>query len=214
MGKGKVTGILVMFLVLMTGCKSFSNYGIDTKTLIKTDTNLFGIWKAVEDKNKESFILIEGYAEMSKGEKEIVEGEPYILRNNTYYYLTRWEDSRRRHRLNHFPAFESIVSGVSFLNVFYFREFMPGGTDKEGKPLVYPERKYEQGYFFVRLTRRSPDTIITSTVADTTLKYLASSQQVRSRIMKNINNPHFYRDTLHFYKVSGRTTLEEVDKQY
>ena len=42
-----------------------------------------------------------------------------------------------------------------------------------------------------------------STVADTTLKYLVNSAEVRSRISYKMKEPSFYKDTLHLYKVSN-----------
>ena len=55
------------------------------------------------------------------------------------------------------------------------------------------------------------DSITTAVVADTTLKSLGSEKQIRRRIAENIDNPVFYSDMVHFYKVNDyHLTLNEA----
>jgi len=60
-----------------------------------------------------------------------------------------------------------------------------------------------QGYFFLRVLEVNADftKMTTATLYDTTLRSLGSSTEVRERIAKNLNNPAYYYDTAHFYKV-------------
>ena len=59
------------------------------------------------------------------------------------------------------------------------------------------------GFFFLKVLDINADaTRITATmITDTTLQYCRSSRQLQELILKNTNNPRFYDDTFHFYKV-------------
>ena len=60
-----------------------------------------------------------------------------------------------------------------------------------------------KGFFFLRILDVSADfsKMTTATVLDTTLWTLDGKEHVRERIMKNVANPAYYYDTIHFYKV-------------
>ena len=70
--------------------------------------------------------------------------------------------------------------------------------------IPYWEGHFENmGYFFLKILDVNADytKMTTATVYDTTLRSLKNSAEVRERITKNLNNPAFYNDTVHFYKV-------------
>ena len=189
--------IVIMFIFWMVGCKSYSKYTIDSKPSIKIDTGLLGIWKAVEDTDKANFILIQNLddAEYKIEEKWRKKNKSYETRDYDYY-LTYMHQHGSHPHYRQFTAFLSTVNKSKFLNVaYYYTPYV------KGHPI---NNQSEEGYFFVRLVHlsRKYDTLVTAIVADTTLKYLKSSAEVRERITKNVNNPAFYSDTLHFYKVS------------
>jgi hypothetical protein len=60
-----------------------------------------------------------------------------------------------------------------------------------------------KGYFFLRVLEMNNDftKFTTATVQYPNMRDLKSSEEVRALIAKNLNNPKFYYDTVHFYKV-------------
>lgn len=65
--------------------------------------------------------------------------------------------------------------------------------------------KYAARFFcFAKLlsVNKTKDTFAIAMVKDKQLLYAESNSEVRRIITTNIDNPHFYSDTLHFYKVS------------
>ncbi len=113
-----------------------------------------------------------------------------------YYYITYMNRHGTNPQYQQWSVFPSRVNNETFLNVPY--RYVP---EKNG----HVNGQIKHGYFFVRLIKINAayDTITTAIVADTTMSSLTGSEEVRSRISKNGNNPGFYSDTLHFYKVSG-----------
>ena len=68
----------------------------------------------------------------------------------------------------------------------------------------YPEKGMEKrGYFFLKILDANADytKITTATVHDTTLRSLKNEREVLKLITENIDNPAFYYDTCHFYKL-------------
>ena len=121
----------------------------------------------------------------------------FIKKQDYYYYITYFSNHGKNPRYQQWSSFTSIVNNKEFLNIPY--RYVPMS---DGRFLT---EQQEDGYFFVRLINinKAYDTITTAIIADTKLKYLTSSKQVREHIEKNINKASFYCDTLHFYKVSG-----------
>lgn len=83
-----------------------------------------------------------------------------------------------------YDAFLSDVNNVPYLNVLY-------------------KDDSANGYLFLKiLDINAAGNLITATsVSDSMMKHMHSSAEVRERIRQNLNNPKFYNDTLHFYKV-------------
>jgi hypothetical protein len=181
---------ILLFTLFMVCCKSYSKYTIDEKPLIKIDTGLLGIWRAIEDTDKANFILVQNNYDVKH---RLADYNP----DDYSYYITYMDRHGKNPHFQQFATFISEIENIKFLNVLY--HYTPY-VDHH-----FIENESASGYFFVRLIDLSADhrKITTAIIADTTLKDITSSKEVKTRIMKNINNPTFYSDTLHFYKVSG-----------
>lgn len=68
----------------------------------------------------------------------------------------------------------------------------------------WEEEEEKMTYFFLKILAVNADysQLTTATVFDTTMSTLKSKAEVRERIMKNLDNPEFYSDTVHFYKIN------------
>ncbi len=89
------------------------------------------------------------------------------------------------------PTYESIaflskIGGATFINVGY-SEY--NGND-------------HNGYLFLKIlsVNKTFTKMTTTTVHDTTL-WTLNQKQLQKRIIENLNNPAYYYDTVHFYKV-------------
>lgn len=190
--------ILLTLVVLSIGCKSYSKHPIDEKPLVKIDNRILGLWKAVEDTDKANYIIIQNYSDV----QEIDTHRPDIEAKNKhcFLYMTYMNWSGENPRYQQFSVFPSKIKGETFLNVMYTYTPMVNGA--------YVVEREEDGYFFVKLIRVTTDTIVTAIVADTTLKQLPNSKEVRNRLEKNSSKRGFYSDTMHFYKVSAYHNLK------
>ncbi len=224
---------LLLIGAVIGSCKSYSKYMIDEHPVVKIDSGLLGIWKAVEDTNKKDYMLLQSrydlfhhvvwWTTMDSVEKrsyidpeylkdtafvnhfyfrkdlEALKGyyKDFIKRQDHEYAITRMDGNGRGAHYQQWGSFLSKVGDATFFNIMYNHT-----PDEHGE---YISEKKEEGYFFLRLIRvnKAGDTMITAVVADTAMRSMKSSKAVRNRIAKNLNNPAFYSDTLHFYKVSG-----------
>ncbi len=89
------------------------------------------------------------------------------------------------------PTFEaemhcSKIGSSMFINVPYWED---GFTNR--------------GFIFLKVLNTNADfsTMTTAAVADTTMRRLKNSDAVKAYVTKHLNDPHFYRDTAHFFKV-------------
>ena len=182
--------ISMLFLFVFISCKNISRYSIDKSPLIKIDTSFLGIWKAVEDTNRMDYILVQNFDDVYSRVESKYKNDTYAFKASKTkefdYYITRMNHSGINPFYQQWSAFLSNVGKERILNITYH-------DDKN------------EGYIFIRLIKMNgkKDTLTTTVIADTTLKYLKNSQQVKERVMKNIYKPSFYSDTLHFYKVSN-----------
>ena len=161
----KKVALLFISVLLLSGCVGYSRYTIDQRPLIKIDTDLLGKWKAIEDSDLANFIFIQRYNDLREKNLQLDSACLYYIS-----YVNRHGTNALYHR---FPAFLSTVGDIRLLNMPY-----------RGEPTFYhhpPEvnRRGDEGYFFVRLIKVAPDTVVTSVIADTTLKSLkiGSSQK-------------------------------------
>ena len=207
-------GSIISFLALVcAGCASYSRFAIDNKWQIPPSDDLTGIWKAVGDTNKKDYILIQlpedllntlknkkadSFERSVFSDEDIKELHASAVKDltakvteNRAYALTRFGYDGTSANYQQFDAYVSIVNNARFLNVRY------RNAEKEIRG-----EEAEKGFFFIRLLKVSKDSIVTALVADTTLKYLQSSAEVRKRIATHINDKLFYSDTLHFYLVN------------
>jgi hypothetical protein len=222
--KGSIAFLFLVSGSLLVSCTGYAPYPIDEKPKVKAEENFFGIWKVVEDSNKMDYILFQSQDDVTYTVDEIrrdhgsvfsyekkqaeMLGPEYGI--DTVYaikvlkkleeeakpfreyecYITRADANGMNPHYNAFGAYLSKIGDEKFLNVNYWH-------DTSGK------NQREEGYFFVRLLRVTPDTIITTVVSDRSMRTLISSKAVRDKIQKNLNNKAFYKDTVHFYKVKG-----------
>ena len=204
--------IFILQFAMAFGCKSYSKYPIDEKPLVKIDTNLLGIWKVVEDTNKKDYILVQTRDNdhpQNHGKRKEEKKEGYFMNNERCYYVTRVDADGRNPHYYFWGVFLSTVGREMYFNVSYLYQPLPVKSTAPPDPKEWYARETysvadeESGYFFVHIINISHNSMTTAVVADTTLKYLTSAKEVRNRIEKNLNNPGFYSDTLHFYKVSS-----------
>lgn len=100
-----------------------------------------------------------------------------------FTYMNRGGTNRT---YENFTAFMSKIGNVLFLNVGLYN---------------YDTRKPEFFYLKVTDIDNSGWRATLSLVTDTTLKKLTSREAVRERIAQNLNNPKFYRQSVHFDKI-------------
>ncbi len=194
----------------MVGCENYSKYGIDERPITKIDTNMFGIWKALEDSNRYDYFIVQSADDLFKeyGQwvaknattqpttaKDFVKRYKETKEARDYkYYITRMDNDGLNRHYEKFGAFPSKVGRATFLNIPYFNfdKLAEGGED-------------EEGYMFVRIldVKHNNYLMTVAVVSDKSLKYLPSSAAVRKHISKNLNNPLFYSDTLHLIRVSN-----------
>ena len=112
---------------------------------------------------------------------EIIIGSPYA---EDKYHIKFWDRGGTN------PTYESNlhfskIGSTLFINVPYFEtEFT------------------HKGYFFLRILNISPDhSHITAAMVHDTNLWNLSEAEVKQHIEKNINNPAYYSDTVHLYKV-------------
>ena len=112
---------------------------------------------------------------------EIIRGTPYA---EDRYHIMFWDRGGTNATYESNMHFSKIGTTL-FINVPYFER---GFTHK--------------GYFFLKILNVNADftKMTVATVHDTSLWDL-SEAEVRERITRNVNNPAYYFDTVHLYKV-------------
>jgi len=112
---------------------------------------------------------------------EIIRGAPYAVDR---YHILFWDRGGTN------PTYESNmhfskIGKARFINVPYFEGHFS-----------------HKGYFFLKILAVNADftKMTAATVHDTTLWNLDKAG-VKQRIASNVNNPAYYYDTVHFYKV-------------
>lgn len=175
--------LFTALLMVVSGCKGYSTHAIDENALNKIDTNLLGIWRVAEDTDRRNFIYVERNYDVHHFSRDY--GTRKFKQYEHCYYLTYMNRHGKNARYEQWLAFTSDINGTRFMNITY--------------------RNDGEGFFFVRFIKRSAnrDTITTCMVADTNLRYLPDSKAVRKKITGSINDPVFYSDTMHIYKISS-----------
>ena len=115
---------------------------------------------------------------------------------NNYYYITRMDNHGTNPHYQQFNSFLSVINGVKFINISYV---VPDFPPLNGEFID------EHRFFFVRIIglNKNYDKMTIALVADTSLRYLPTSMALRTKIMNCLNDPKFYSDTVHFYKISN-----------
>jgi hypothetical protein len=112
---------------------------------------------------------------------EIIREKPYMLDR---YHMKFWDRGGTN------PTWEanmhfSKIGNTQFINVPYFEDNFT-----------------HQGFFFLKILEINADfTKITAAVLHDTELWDLTQTQVKQRITKNIGNPGYYRDIVHFYKM-------------
>jgi hypothetical protein len=223
--KNIATLLLIILLAAMAaGCASFSKYAIDEKPTIKIDTALCGIWKLIEDKYPQRFLILQHSGQYlaqilsvsdsernSTAEQFGIQFEKLMERNRQIeiahfshlagygYMLACSNEIGNAIAYSKFTITLSSVGKWQFLNI-PCHDIVYDTTDVKLASLKYAG----SFYCFAKLLylSKTKDTFAIAMVKDKQLLYAESNSEVRRIITTNIDNPHFYSDTLHFYKVS------------
>lgn len=190
--------LIIFISFILCSCDNYSVYPIDATPNLKTDTSIFGIWKCVEDTSVSNALIIQGYNDVFRDIEEqygsvekysrTMTNDPFatdVMTKGRIYYVT---SNFRGVLYQIFRVFASEIDREQFFN-------MPNAAPSD-------LHQYGDGYIFVKIIKRTKDSIVTTLVNDSILKHLNSAQNVRERITSNLNNLKYFTDTLHFYKIS------------
>ena len=170
------------------GYKSYAKYPTEEHPEIKIDARLLGTWKAVEDTDSKNSMVVQSFHDVYHSSTV---SSVDTTRKDCNYYITYFNRHGRNPLFLEWTAFLSEIDNTSFLDI----KFM------------------DVGFTIIRLIKINSacDTITTALIADTTLKDLKSSKLLCHRIASHLNNPSFYCDTMHFYKVNNvHYSIEEA----
>jgi hypothetical protein len=211
-------GLLFVLAVTLGSCQSYSKYTIDGKPLLKVDSRLLGIWKAVEDTNKADYFVVQTSDDLYRSIQRYFAAHPPGTdttlswkqaedmlvnsfkelrdKNDFYYYITRMDNNGDNPHFQQWSSFLSRINGATFINIPYRNTPMVNGE--------YVEEKTEKGYFFVRILSitEGGNAMTIAAVKDPALRWLESPAEVRSRIASKMKWSVCCSDTLHLYKVS------------
>ena len=162
---------LVLCLLTFAACESVSKYPIDAPGSA-SDSRFSGIWKFREDTNSKNF---------------------YEVAYSTYnhqYHVKFWDRGGTN------PTYEANVyftkiGDATFINMPYYNP----ANSVTGKDYNY--------FFFLKILYVNKDfsEMTTATIHDSTLIKLESSAEVKAHISRHLEDPRFYYDTAHLYKV-------------
>jgi len=188
--------VLFCFFVSVCSCRNVARVAIDSKQVVKLDTNLLGIWKAAEDTNKKDFIFIQSCFDANENVWPYLTDSVKKLKDYECY-ITRMDNGGHNPHYEQWGCFLSKVGSFTFLNVPYRNDNLKWSERKSTTNLY-------EGFCFVRLVfiSKGYDTITTAYVSDTTLCRFKTSQELRAYFTKNVTRSSFYCDTLHWYRVS------------
>lgn len=168
-----ISGVAVLFISFaVIGCKGYAKYPMMQMTGIKTDPKLIGIWRLQEDTDKHNFFVIEPV-------------------DDYHYALTYMNKGGINRVFENYGAYISDINGTKFFNVTYRNIDWDAMTTTE------------EGYIFFKVvdTDELGWQMTLVLVTDTSMKACKNSIEVRDRIARNINNPDFYDQPVHLYKV-------------
>ena len=182
---------MIICLATLTGWQKSSNYPIDDKPAIKTDTTLLGIWKAVEDTDKSNYVIVRNYYDTHfiQDDKEHqldkwdLNTTEYHKKKDYFYYVSYINKHGHNVRYGNFDAYFSSIAGKKFWNFYSY--------GNNCLIIIFIDRN------------NAGDSITIAAVSNKALSKAGSAADVRQMIANNINNPDWYADTLHLYKVSG-----------
>jgi hypothetical protein len=171
--------VLSTFVIIaasfIVGCQSPSRYPIDEKPLVDTKNKFLGDWKMQEDPDKKNFIRLEDYHEKFKDVDAFT------------YHVQIWDRSGTN-RTYEFNIFFSEIGNTRFINVYNW---------------MAADWMDNQHYILLKIVDVSPafDKITAVAASAPALAMVNNSKEVREILTRNLDNPSFYKDTVHFYKV-------------
>ena len=202
---------LIAIILLLSACSNVSKYAIDDKPVTKTDPTLLGSWSVTEDTDKHDFIFIQQPEDLANtlllhrndprhdsmmravfavSSTDSFENAFYEEHIGNYrkeqgykYYVTYFDNNGTNPHYQQWDASVSKIGNETFLNFHYHDSAF-------------------QGYSFVRIISQSTTSMTVAKVADTTLRHLKSSKEVRNLFERNVYKPSFYKDTMHLYRIN------------
>ena len=155
------------------GCTSIAQFPINEPATDTFNKGFVGKWKFEEDSNKNNYY-------------EIEDGAFYHMDT---YHIKFWDRGGKKRTIETGIHMTKLAGNI-FISVPYLKR---GEEIWDYKP---------SGYFFLRVIDINKDftKMTTATVHDSTLWEL-NAAGIRQRIFRNLNNPAYYYDTVHFYKI-------------
>lgn len=177
-----------LYAIMLVACGTPSPFPLSFPSSKNTDDRIVGNWKLMEDTNKYNFYEVT---------KRDMDGD--------FQYHVRFFDKGGINPSYEASIFFSNIGDIKFLNVPYFQKI----EGKDGS-----DDWNDRGYFFVRILQTDKDfnNVTTATVNSSSLTRIGSAFLLRTYMNLNVNNPHIYSDTVHFYKVNQTTA--ELRKPY
>ncbi len=154
------------------GCNSVAQFPINEPATDTFNKGFVGKWKFEEDSNKNNYYQIEW-------------GLPY---STDAYHAKFWDRGGKNRTIEMNIHFTKIGDAI-FISIPYL---------ESNEYLMYKEK----GYFFLKVIDINKDftKMTTATVHDSTMWEL-NATGIRQRIIRNLDNPAYYFDTVHFYKI-------------
>ncbi len=156
------------------GCKSVAQFPINEPATDTFNKGFVGKWKFQEDSNKNNYYQIEW-------------GLPY---STDAYHVKFWDRGGKNPTIEMNIHFTNIRGNI-FVSVPYLKR---GEEIWDYRP---------SGYFFLKVIDINKDftKMTAATVHDSTMSEL-NAVGIRQRIARNLDNPAYYFDTVHFYKMN------------
>ena len=163
--------VLATLVIYSSSCNSVAQFPINEPATDTFNDGLIGKWKFEEDSNKNNYY-------------QILRGGYYGLDS---YHIKFWDRGGKNATIETNINMTNI-GGDIFISVPYLK----------GTGWGYSIH----GYFFLKVIDINKDftKMTTATVYDSTMWEL-NATGIRQRIIRNLGNPAYYFDTVHFYKI-------------
>ncbi len=229
-------GVSILFLA---SCVGYSKFPIMRTPNLKVDENLFGMWKAVGDTNKDNFFLVQSahdkYYTIERARKEYGSIENWMVEFE--------KGLPEEGRIMDVDTQGRIISMLGrevkdMFNVDY--NYYVSYINKRDKKPIYKEeevpsyriantdfvsvsflhnpdpisKKEEVGYLIFKLLKIAPDTIAVSQVIEPYTSKWGSQERLKKELEDNVNNKAYFGDTIKLYKVKGGHYMTDEALEY